>query len=609
MYFCYRPTLLALSLATVLTACNSSDIAENTVETGNIAIPDVQRDALSSLPSIAFNGEYQTTASPERGISDSDASIGVEDGVLATVSSPDTAGDSIRAGVSDRVIIEPGIPGPTITPGTLTAGDYDDHLNPHLYNDYAARYLQNRGQWIDTPRLDFSKRVLIRVSNTSARPLADAKVEIISSESQAITTLYTAANGETSVYTNLDSIPETFTLRVTASDGTAEQKEISLQQASAAGEIHVTLDISDRSDSIPVDVMFVVDTTGSMSDELSFLQTELTDIIGALPQQQSDINVGLVFYRDYGDTYVTRAYDFSEDLNSSQLNLNQESAAGGGDYPEAMDQALEAALRADWRENSRKLLFLLADAPPHSDRIRATWNAASAARKNNIHLVPVAASGVAEDAEYIMRSIAALTNGRYIFLTDDSGYGLAHDEPDVDCYVVTSLRHAMMRAMASLVTGNRVEPTDSEIIRRVGNYDNGKCSREEPSVTQVDYSLLAVRVSLANGEFTTRQTQIIENQNSFDQALANYGESSIDVDFSSHKVLLADMGQKNTGGYRIEIGSVEDRGDYVQAHVIYNNPGPLCGVTQALTNPYVFVQINTQKEIRIVETNRERGCS
>ena len=51
----------------------------------------------------------------------------------------------------------------------------------------------------------------------------------------------------------------------------------------------------------------------------------------------------------------------------------------------------------------------------------------------------VAASGVADKAEYAMRAMAAATQSRYLFLTDDSGVGNPHAPPAIDCYLVTRL--------------------------------------------------------------------------------------------------------------------------------------------------------------------------
>jgi len=78
-----------------------------------------------------------------------------------------------------------------------------------------------------------------------------------------------------------------------------------------------------------------------------------------------------------------------------------------------------------------------------------------------------------------MRSIAAFTNSRYLFLTDDSGYGNPHAEPEVDCYVVTHLDNLMIRVMKSLLFGLRDEPSANDIIRYVGNYNRGVCLPNE----------------------------------------------------------------------------------------------------------------------------------
>ena len=95
------------------------------------------------------------------------------------------------------------------------------------------------------------------------------------------------------------------------------------------------------------------------------------------------------------------------------------------------------------------------------------------ARAKRIHIVPVGASGVGPAAEYVMRGMAALTQSRYIFLTDDSGIGNPHAEPAVDCYLVTKLGSSIRRVLDSQISGRRVEPAKNEIIRTVGDYDRG----------------------------------------------------------------------------------------------------------------------------------------
>jgi hypothetical protein len=158
-----------------------------------------------------------------------------------------------------------------------------------------------------------------------------------------------------------------------------------------------------------------------------------------------------------------------------QGSLSPLQAMGGGDYPEAMDQALARAVAQDWRPDAVKSLLLVADAPPHDRFIGKAWAAAEAARAKRIQIVPVAASGAADTAEYVMRAMAAATQSRYIFLTDDSGVGNPHAPPAIDCYLVTRLNTLVRRVLDSQISGRRVEPRDGEVIRSVGRYNGGKC--------------------------------------------------------------------------------------------------------------------------------------
>ncbi len=606
-----KSALVLFSLAMTLTACNSSsiDVPESADENpaGSITLGTDPREVLAQLPDVEFNGRFETTARPDLesgGTSDS------EDGTLSTIT-PEAETDSLSVGSgSSDTILFPGNPGQQIDPGTLTAGDYDDQLNPSLYQRYASNYLQQRGQWIDIPRMDFNQRIRIEVTDHSGSPYADANVVVSSADTQQTIDLRTAANGVTALYNDIDSLPENFNLRVSGSEGTFVQQNINLQEATETGKILVSLARGNQGQAdtvaVPLDLMFVIDTTGSMSDELNFIQTELSDIINSVTRQQPDIRIGLVFYRDYGDQYVVRAHDFSASLNAVQLDLNQEQANGGGDFPEAMDQALQSALSASWRNSSRKVLFLVADAPPHSDRMRATWNAAEQARLKNIHIVPVAASGAAEDAEYIMRSAAALTNSRYLFLTDDSGFGLPHDEPEIDCYIVTSLRNTMIRTLTSLITGTRTEPSANDIIRQVGDYNNGVCGSENSNSLTVTSSVLVERNN--GGISEIRDIEVITDQNTLDERLAAYGLVSVSVDFNEGQVILADAGPKNTGGYSIDIGSIEEFDNHVVANIDFLQPGPTCGVTNALTHPFSFVFVETTKELRIAANTVSRVC-
>ncbi|MBO9576168.1 MAG: VWA domain-containing protein [Sphingobium sp.] len=226
-----------------------------------------------------------------------------------------------------------------------------------------------------------------------------------------------------------------------------------------------------------MDLVLVLDATGSMGDEMDYLKAELDTIVTRLKHEAGnlDLRIGLVVYRDEGDIYVTRSFPLTEDIRSVRGSLARQEANGGGDTPEAVDRAMIAAEQMQWRPNAAKAMLLIADAPPHADALASTLDATQRLRSRGVQIVPVAASGVEDSAQYVMRTMAVLTRGRYIFLTDDSGIGDAHAEPDVTCYVVTRLDQLIARVLAGLAEGRRIEPGQDEVIRTVGDYDRGRC--------------------------------------------------------------------------------------------------------------------------------------
>lgn len=369
----------------------------------------------------------------------------------------------------------PPYPYPRPQSGVLTAAEHDDLLNPELY----ARYVDgsNLAQHItDLPRVDTSRLLTVEVRDAGGRAVPFADVVMTCSDGNSIT-LGTQADGRVVFFPDIDRISPRSSVRVRYRgvwQGAA--RPVALGQDAGGQQLSVTIGGAAQGVT-KLDLMLVVDTTGSMGDEISYLQSELQSIVTSLRQQHQrlDLRVGFVFYRDEGDAYVTRTIAFDSSVNRATATLGQQSAGGGGDYPEAMDQALIRAVGQTWRPDAIKTMLLVADAPPHDNRMGRAWAATEAARARRIHIVPVAASGVADEAEYAMRAMAALTQSRYLFLTDDSGVGNAHAAPAIDCYLVTRLDALLRRVIDSQLSGRRIEPQAGEVIRSVGQYDGGRC--------------------------------------------------------------------------------------------------------------------------------------
>ncbi len=336
------------------------------------------------------------------------------------------------------------------------------------------------------PFLNINEAITVTVVDSEGTAFHHAKV-VISENDTTLFTLYTVANGQTVLYPSIDELPDVFDITASnAADDVLISETVELANLGEARSVELTLPMLSPGPVDKLDLLLVIDTTGSMRDELQYLQAELTSILSSVSSENTgvDIRVGLIVYRDIGDTYVTRSFALTDDIEAIQDDLNAQVATGGGDYPEAMDQALELAmLDYDWRADAVKTLLLVADAPPHDENIMVTWDWALMARENQIHIAPVAASGVKDVAEFLMRGTAALTQSRYMFLTDDSGVGGSHQEPSIICYVVTRLDNLVHRVISSLVKGERVEPAESDIIRTVGNYNAGVC--EAPIVDPI----------------------------------------------------------------------------------------------------------------------------
>ena len=326
------------------------------------------------------------------------------------------------------------------------------------------------------PRVDTTRVVTVKVNDRSGQPIPFADVVVTCSDGNSIT-MATQADGSVVFFPGLDRLSERITISARKAGRTIADARTVLVSGAAGGQ---TVGLTANQMAVKatkLDLMLVVDTTGSMGDEIRYLQSELRSIIASITAKHRDldIRIGFVFYRDLGDDYVTRTIAFTRDVGAAQGSLAQQYATGGGDYPEAMDQALIRAVGQDWRPDAVKSLLLVADAPPHDELFGRTWNAAEGARAKRIHITPVAASGVADKAEYAMRAMAAATQSRYLFLTDDSGVGNPHAPPAIDCYLVTKLDALVRRVIDSQISGRRIEPERSEVIRSVGDYDAGKC--------------------------------------------------------------------------------------------------------------------------------------
>ena len=297
----------------------------------------------------------------------------------------------------------------------LTGGSIDDNERFEDYLAYRKRFL---GSGIPVRDLDPTGRIIVTVTGEGGLPAAGAEV-VVSAEGFE-TSLRATADGSVRFHPaayGAGSGPFT----VTAGGVAAE--------AEPGGSMAIETELATvGGDTVALDILFLLDATGSMDDEIDQLKATIAEVsqrIDRLPSQ-ADLRLGMTLYRDEGDEFVTATFDFIHDVDVFAEALDRVVADGGGDNPEALDEALAEALAApSWRPAAQavQLVFLVADAPPQIVRDVPTPYTASMleAAERGVKIFPVSSSGTDDQAEYVFRQLAQFTGARYVFLT----YGAA----------------------------------------------------------------------------------------------------------------------------------------------------------------------------------------
>ena len=296
---------------------------------------------------------------------------------------------------------------------TVTAGVVDDNAN---FGDYLA--FRARTQVPHRER-DVSQRYLLEVKDASGHGVPDAEVAV-NSASGAAMWARTDTAGHVWLHPDAFDTAHAGSYQVTVRKA-GQQTSTTLRRGQKSA-VELRLDVAPASQQARLDLVFMVDATGSMGDEIDKLKSSLQAMVSQISQLPSrpDICLGLVAYRDRVDEFLVKSHDLSNDVPGFQRALNSLVASGGGDYPEDMNAALkETVQNISWRnEGATRLVVLLADAPPHLDYGGTQYDESMmSALGKGIKVFSVGASGLDKQGEYIQRQIAQYTGGRFVFLT------------------------------------------------------------------------------------------------------------------------------------------------------------------------------------------------
>ncbi len=183
-----------------------------------------------------------------------------------------------------------------------------------------------------------------------------------------------------------------------------------------------------------IEVVFVLDTTGSMGGLISAAKEKIWSIASTMASAQTapEIKMGLVAYRDRDDTYVTKTVALSSDLDSMYAKLMDFKADEGGDGPESVNRALyDAVHNMAWSQNPNtyKVIFLVGDAPPHMDyQDDVKYPVTLALAKQKGIIVNAIQCGQDSSASADWHQVASLGQGSY-FQVEQSGNAVAIATP------------------------------------------------------------------------------------------------------------------------------------------------------------------------------------
>jgi Mg-chelatase subunit ChlD len=176
-----------------------------------------------------------------------------------------------------------------------------------------------------------------------------------------------------------------------------------------------------------VEVVFCLDTTGSMGGLIDAAKQKIWAICNQIAsgQPSPELKVGLVGFRDRGDDYITKTFDLDEDLDTVHGHLMAFQAAGGGDEPESVNEALHTALNnISWSQSSNvlRIIYLVGDAPPHMDyQNDVPYKVTCRKAVERGIIINTIQCGQAASTTQFWKDIARKADGRFVMIAQDGG--------------------------------------------------------------------------------------------------------------------------------------------------------------------------------------------
>ncbi len=327
---------------------------------------------------------------------------------MASAATPPSVTDGVVAG--SGALVKPS----TAWSGasSIRAGEWDDNAN---YREF-QRYLGQVGGPVH--RVDVRSRRFLVVRDKDGKAVSRCPVTV-SDDAQHSVTLTTMASGRAILFPFAEGLGgKQFSVSARCAEGGAQSK-FSLND-DGDGTVDLQLSAQRRGGPRAVDVAFILDTTGSMSEEIASVKATIQKVAHTLTSDQVQVRIGMVEYKDRTDPFVTKVYPMTTDLASFSEKIADVEAGGGGDMPEDMNAGVHAALTGlEWSSQAvARMAFVIADAPPHLDYANDPDYAVEMknAAHRGIELFGIAASGMDDLGQAVLRQMAQYTGGTEMFV-------------------------------------------------------------------------------------------------------------------------------------------------------------------------------------------------
>jgi len=295
---------------------------------------------------------------------------------------------------------------------SVNAGEWDDNANYREFMHWLASEPAPTAH-----RIDIRDRRFLVVRDAAGLGVPGCRVEI-ADDNDRQTELVTTATGRAILFPHAEGLAgRTLTASTDCAGGA--RKRFAISEPDGVVDLRTSERRTLPTEQV-IDVAFILDSTGSMAEEIAAVKTTIQKVASGLRASNVRIRIGLVEFKDRGDPFVTRIFPMSTDLERFSAQVASVQADGGGDTPESGNEALHVGIKQlAWSDAAlAKLAFLVGDAPPHLDYPQDYDYAleARAAAHRGIQVYTVAASGMDTLGQVVWRQVAQYTGATNLFV-------------------------------------------------------------------------------------------------------------------------------------------------------------------------------------------------